>query len=332
MVELVYVYLMKVSRGTLLISYEDFLTKYNITDKEFQYAEISWEELSAIYDDYSRNEDEYVKVLDGFVDEFFNQSIIRSHKLKIHSLGRRVKNAEHLIDKIVRKKVEKASKYEECNRDNYLKFITDVAGVRILLVYKSDWENVHNYIVGAIENDNKNYIKDSLKDYDDDENHTYIAEEPKVHIRNGDNRDLYEKILPPNRVIDDKIYRSAHYIVKYHGIYVEIQVRTLFEEGWGEVDHSILYPSYKENKIFQEYTELLNRLSGLADEMSSFFLRLESIEKSHEERKEEVTIPAAAIDSKSNDMFMAGDHLKQEDSQIVTYADTIKRAIKGERV
>ena len=79
-----------------MISYGDFLSKYNVSDKDFQYAEISWDELCAIYDDYSSNEDKYVKILDDFVDEFFNQSIIRSHRLKIHSLGRRVKNAEHL--------------------------------------------------------------------------------------------------------------------------------------------------------------------------------------------------------------------------------------------
>ena len=315
-----------------MISYEEFLSKYNISDKDFRYAEISWDELCAIYDDYSSNEEKYVKVLDDFVDDFFNQSIIREHRLKIHSLGRRVKNAEHLIDKIVRKKVENTSKYERCNRDNYLKFITDIAGVRILLVYKSDWENVHNYIVGTIENDYKKYIKDSLKDFDDDESHTYIAEEPKVHIRNGDNRDIYEKILPPNRVIDDKIYRSAHYIIKYHGIYVEIQVRTLFEEGWGEVDHSILYPSHKENEIFQDYTELLNRLSGLADEMSSFFLRLESIEKKSEEGVKTEMTPVTEADSKIDKRFLTDGDPKQEGSQVVTYADVVNRTIKGERV
>ena len=197
-----------------MISYTDFLEKYNISDKEFQYSEVSWEDLSEIYKDYSGREDEYVSILDDFVDEYFNQTIIRKNKLKIHSLGRRVKDPEHLIDKIVRKKVENAIKYKECDKSNYLKFITDIAGVRILLVYKTDWENVHNYIVNAIEHNEELYIRDSLKDFDEDYDHTYIAEPPKVHIRNGDNRELYEKLLPPNRVIDDKIYRSAHYIVK----------------------------------------------------------------------------------------------------------------------
>ncbi len=69
-----------------------------------------------------------------------------------------------------------------------------------------------------------------------------------------------------------------HYIIKYKGIYLEIQVRTLFEEGWGEIDHAVVYPYYQNDKVLKEYTELLNRLSGLADEMSSFFNRLKNLE------------------------------------------------------
>lgn len=50
-------------------------------------------------------------------------------------------------------------------------------------------------------------------------------------------------------------------------------MRTLFEEGWGEIDHHIVYPYYQDDMLFQQYTSLLNRLTGLADEMSSFFVK-----------------------------------------------------------
>lgn len=94
-----------------------------------------------------------------------------------------------------------------------------------------------------------------------------------------------KKILSPDCVVDDKIYRSVHYILKYKGVYLEIQVRTLFEEGWGEVDHAIRYPNYQADPVFKEYTELLNRLSGLADEMGSFFNKLESLELEYLKKK-----------------------------------------------
>ena len=69
-------------------------------------------------------------------------------------------------------------------------------------------------------------------------------------------------------------YRSLHYIIKYHGYYLEIQGRTLFEEGWSEIDHDIVYPYYKDDEMLTEFSGLLNRLSGMADEMSSYFRKM----------------------------------------------------------
>ena len=56
--------------------------------------------------------------------------------------------------------------------------------------------------------------------------------------------------------------------------YIEIQGRTLFEEGWGEVDHDIVYKDAEDDEMLRDYSKLLNRLSGLADEMSSYFRRM----------------------------------------------------------
>ena len=154
---------------------------------------------------------------------------------------------------------------------NYEKFITDLIGIRCLILFKADWKSFHKYIISQFENEADCYIKDSLRDFDDDENHFYIAEKPKVHIRNGDARDIYDELLPPSCILDGKVYRSVHYIIKYKGVYLEIQVRTLFEEGWGEVDHAVIYPYFQNDQVLKEYTELLNRLSGLADEMGGFF-------------------------------------------------------------
>ena len=67
------------------------------------------------------------------------------------------------------------------------------------------------------------------------------------------------------------------YILKYRGMYLEVQVRTLFEEGWGEIDHHILYPYKKQNPMLTEFSELLNRLAGMGDEMASFYRRLQDV-------------------------------------------------------
>lgn len=265
-----------------MITKELFLEKYNITEELFQSAGVTWEELCDIYEDFSDKNDKYEEILEEFLNTYLKDvnkdKKENGEEVKIHSIRSRVKNPEHLLAKIVRKKQENQSKYKNLDKSNYEKFITDLIGIRCLVLFKVDWQSFHYYILSKFENNVEYYIKDSILDFDDDENHFYIAEKPKVHIRNGDARDIYDEVLPPDSVIDGKVYRSVHYIIKYGGVYLEIQVRTLFEEGWGEIDHEIVYPYYQEDKILKEYTELLNRLSGLADEMSGFFNRLKSLE------------------------------------------------------
>lgn len=266
-----------------MIAKEKFLEKYNITEDLLLSAEISWDDLCEIYEDFCKNKfDRYDNIREEFVDRYL-KNINKNRKdngeeVKVHSYLSRVKDPEHLIAKIIRKKQEKYRKYKKLDKTNYEKFITDLIGIRCLVLFKADWTSFHNYIISQFENNVDYYIKDSILDFDEDEEHFYIAEKPKVHIRNGDAREIYDELLPPDCVIDGKVYRSVHYIIKYKGVYLEIQVRTLFEEGWGEIDHSVVYPYFQNDQILKEYTELLNRLSGLADEMGSFFYRLKKTE------------------------------------------------------
>ena len=107
--------------------------------------------------------------------------------------------------------------------------------------------------------------------FDENPDHYYMAERPRAYKRTGDTKIYNGKEI---EIITDGIYRSLHYIVKYKGHYIEIQGRTLFEEGWGEVDHDIVYKDAEDNEMLRDYSRLLNRLSGLADEMSSYFRRM----------------------------------------------------------
>ena len=266
-----------------VITKELFLKKYNISEELFQSAGISWEELCDIYDNFDLKKDEkYQKIMEDFFDAYLKDMNKGKgedkEKVRIHSIRSRVKNPEHLLAKIIRKKQENHNKYKNLDKSNYEKFVTDLIGIRCLVLFKADWQGFHYYILSKFENNVEYYIRDPILDFDNDDTHFYIAEKPKVHIRNGDARDIYDEVLSPDSIIDGKVYRSAHYIIKYKGVYLEIQVRTLFEEGWGEIDHAVVYPYYQNDKVLKEYTELLNRLSGLADEMSSFFNRLKDLE------------------------------------------------------
>ena len=239
-----------------------FLRAYNIDEADFKAANVPWEELAAIYDDYLSIEGK----LRGIGKEFVNDYLYDIERAGIHSYRYRTKSPGHLLEKIIHK------------------YITDLIGIRVFFLYREDWIYFHNYITTVFENDPENYVEDRIRDFDEDPEHFYIAERPKVYRRNGDTRIYDEELID---IKSDGIYRSLHYIIKYRGYYVEIQGRTLFEEGWSEIDHDIVYPYFKDDEMLKDFSTLLNRLSGMADEMSSYFRRMKSVrEEPRKNRKE----------------------------------------------
>ena len=246
---------------------EAFLKKYRIDAEDLEEAKISWEELKAIYDDYLNLEGTLRKVGKDFVDRY----LYDIERAGIHSYRYRTKEPGHLLEKVIRKRKEQPEKFKNINQTNYWKYMTDLIGIRVFFLYREDWRHFHEYITSVFENNPENYVEDREADFNPDDSCCYIAERPKVYRRNGDSRIYDEKLID---IKSDGIYRSLHYIVKYKGYYVEIQARTLFEEGWSEVDHDIVYPYYKDDEMLKDFSTLLNRLSGMADEMGSYFRRM----------------------------------------------------------
>lgn len=250
-------------RGMDLIKKEDFLAKYNITRAKFDGCSFAWNDILQMEADYNAKKSEISQVTKNFINDYFINDSVKV----VHSFRYRVKEFEHLVEKIIRKTHENNKKYKNLNKGNYTKFLTDIIGVRVLLLYKEDWFAFHDYIMGKIENDKSIYVENMIEDYDDNADHCYFAEESIAYIRRGDS-DIYKDII---KIKDARIYRSVHYVIKYQKYYIELQARTLFEDGWGEIDHNILYPYYQDVKHLKEYSALLNRLTGLADEMNSYF-------------------------------------------------------------
>ena len=246
---------------------QTFLATYNLTECDLQEANISWEELSLIAEEYSKLEHVLREIGKSFIDEY----LYDIETAGIHSYRYRTKRVEHLLEKVIRKRKENPEKFALLDHTNYYKFVTDLIGIRVFFLYWEDWKNFHEYLTSRFENDPALYIQDRLADFDEDPDHYYLAERPRAYKRTGDS-----KIYDGNeiQIISDGIYRSLHYIVKYQGQYIEIQGRTLFEEGWGEVDHDIVYKEAEYDEMLRDYSKLLNRLSGLADEMSSYFRRM----------------------------------------------------------
>lgn len=246
---------------------QTFLTSYNLDEAALREAGVSPQELALIEQEYQAIEGTLREIGKSFIDEY----LYEIDTAGIHSYRYRTKETEHVLEKIIRKRRENPEKFRHLDHTNFHKYITDLIGIRVLFLYREDWVHFHRYITSKFENDPSLYIQDRLKDFDENPDHYYLAERPKAYKRTGDSK-IYDG--DEIEIITDGIYRSLHYIIKYKGYYVEIQGRTLFEEGWSEIDHDIVYKEAQDDEMLRDYSRLLNRLSGLADEMSSYFRRM----------------------------------------------------------
>ncbi|WP_052273526.1 RelA/SpoT domain-containing protein [Flavihumibacter solisilvae] len=238
-------------KPTLMLSQEDFLKKYNISEDRFTESGLDWNELASIYSDYS----EYMTGLEPTAQ--FVMNLLMKAK-DVHSVRYRIKNPEHLIDKIIRKKLNDPTL--NITVSNYKKEVTDLIGLRALHLFKEDWARVHDYI-------NQKWNQ---------------HEQPTANFRKGDlEKDGLNYFIEKGcRLNEHKFgYRSVHYVIEVQPIkekiLIEIQVRTIYEEAWSEIDHTIRYPNNVDDLIYSKFLMILNRLSGSADEMGSFLMFLQ---------------------------------------------------------
>lgn len=223
---------------------EIFLDKYNIPHKRFKESMLTWEMLDELAEQYEREKDGHIPVVRKYAEQLQQCPYV-------HSLRYRIKDTEHLIEKVIRKNCDYVRTGDMITVLNYKDKITDLMGLRILLLFKEDWEGVHDYIMGQ---------------YGD-----CMNEEPFVYIRKGDRRELYEGKI---KIVDSRTYRSVHYVIRDNsGVCAEIQVRTLNEEAWSEVDHKLCYPYNMKNEMLNSYMDIMGQMTGMNDNLGSFMHR-----------------------------------------------------------
>ncbi|TDX53153.1 RelA/SpoT domain-containing protein [Orenia marismortui] len=225
---------------------EDFLKKYHLSKDDISKAQIDWNTLMEIYHDFNTYRTSYETQAD------FIANTLRRHE-KIHSVKSRVKDPDHLIEKIIRKTPNRKEKYGadfQFSIDNYKEEITDLIGVRAIHIFKDDWEEIHNFI-----------------------SKTWKVIEITANVREGDDTKRFEEL--DIQIQSRKSgYRSVHYLIEFfptnQKVITEIQVRTIFEEGYGEIDHQLRYSHQEIPEVLALNLLLLNRIVGSSDEMASF--------------------------------------------------------------
>ena len=93
-----------------------------------------------------------------------------------------------------------------------------------------------------------------------------------ANVREGDNTKNFEELGITVRSRPSG-YRSVHYLVESYPtnkrLITEVQVRTIFEEGYGEIDHQLRYSHEDIPDLLGQNLMLLNRIAGSSDEMAS---------------------------------------------------------------
>ena len=174
----------------------------------------------------------------------------------VHSVKSRMKDPEHLKDKIQRKlKSEKI-----IDENNLFTVVNDLIGVRVLYLYQDQFQLIHNELLKKV---------DETKDW-------MFVEAPKAYTWDPETREYFEK-LNIHTEVRDTYYTSVHYVIKPNNelsnITCEIQVRTLFEEIWGEIDHTINYPHPTEIIACKEQFRVLAKLVSTGTRLADSIFR-----------------------------------------------------------
>lgn len=206
---------------------------------------------------YNQNKDKFSTLLyqlHGYVSG--------SRKLadRIHSVKQRVKDPDHLRAKLERKtlKAKESRQTSTITIENLFKEINDLAGFRIIHLHTRQIEDIDRELRAIFEEQRWILIEGPVAKTWDDESRAYF-ESLGWTIENSAN-----------------MYTSVHYVVQPNSrseITCEIQVRTLMEEVWGEVDHTINYPVKSVSLSCREQIKVLARLTSSCSRLvDSIFL------------------------------------------------------------
>jgi ppGpp synthetase/RelA/SpoT-type nucleotidyltranferase len=167
----------------------------------------------------------------------------------VHSTKSRIKDPDHLEDKLLRKLIEAKAKNRKftISEKNLLYRINDLGGFRIL--------HLHTEQIISIDRE----LRAVLKEY-----RLPLYQVPKARTWDDESRAFFQK-CGLKTVKSPTMYTSVHYIVESNSstkTTCEIQVRTLAEELWGEVDHTMNYPHACAIRSCREQIKVLARVTS----------------------------------------------------------------------
>ncbi|EHH0795929.1 RelA/SpoT domain-containing protein [Vibrio vulnificus] len=216
---------------------------------------MSIENINAIISAYESEKHFFERFMNGVVDTFKLEPKLNEYGNPIiHTIKSRLKDPDHLRDKLQRKWDHE----DPLTIDNVFDRITDLAGVRVLHLYQDQIEVLNEHIHNQVRSGD-----------------WFFKENPIAYSWDPESSSYFKSLgLEPK--IKDSYYTSIHYVImpkQESTICCEIQVRTLFEEIWGEIDHTINYPHKTENIACKEQLRVLSKLVSTGTRLADSIFR-----------------------------------------------------------
>ncbi|HTA57422.1 MAG TPA: RelA/SpoT domain-containing protein [Candidatus Baltobacteraceae bacterium] len=168
----------------------------------------------------------------------------------IHSVKHRMKDPSNLRDKLLRKLKEAHDEGSEfdISQENLFMKINDLGGYRILHLHTTQVDQINKALLKILQ----------------DEAQFSLIEGPKANVWDKESESYFQSIGITVEY-NPRLYSSVHYIIQPNNkakVTLEIQVRTLSEEIWGEVDHKFNYPHSIDSVACREQIRVLARLAS----------------------------------------------------------------------
>ena len=246
---------------------------------------------------YARNIDLYEDF--AYIVQVLLVSFLKNRKISFHSISYRVKEVHKLKEKIRRKKSQ--GKHYRSIDD-----ISDLAGVRIILYFQDDIKKVIRII-------EKEFRVHKKENFDSDAKALLRAKSFGYSAK--------------HRIVSLNKYRNnLNEYQRFAGLKCEIQVRTILQHAWAEIEHDIGYkPQLSEKdpqrKIIREaFAENANLLKDADEKFIEVRKMYEALLKKYQEKinKNKSDIPLN-IDSVKTYLLSKG----VLDKKIVTVKDSL---------
>lgn len=194
------------------------------------------EDLVREYSNNLTTYEQFTNLMETYICNLLNRE-----QISFHSITSRTKSIESLS-----KKIELKNKYQKLDE------ITDLSGIRVITYYTDTVDQISKLIENEFIIDRDNSI-DKRKSLD-----------PK---RFG-YRSLHYVVQ-----IDPKYVKAQEYL-KYHNLKLEIQISSILQYTWAEIEHDLGYKSQEE--IPYDIKRSFSRLASLLELADEEFLRIKN--------------------------------------------------------